>query len=336
MNKNLSLTLLSLALWNATVPAGANVATGGSYTLDRSLTSASQQSASGGVYSLTGSVGEGFSHVTGDNQVVAYPMKRVYDGFLSPLKVEPGMTNVLSLAGGTIQMALPGGVMPKAYEAMVETSLSDKPIAVAPATVQDAGQKLVSQHGSSVNAPLSIVEVRLLMDDDTLLTQNANNAGTFSFSFTDHGDGGGFLVTRLNELTGTWDRVSGDQSAMSSNSSSQFSVMQAGVYAVFQLSPGAGGPPYAFPVPWRPNVGQQSLYGSLQQGITFANLRAAGEIQIFNTVGELVREISIPENAMQLRWDGRTGDGAEAASGVYIWSVKSGGSRQIGKLMIIR
>lgn len=325
--------VLAILFLNLVRPAAADIASGGSFTLEKSLTSATRQSASGGVYSLVGSIGEGFSHVSGDNQAAKAPLKRVYDGFLLPLKVDSSMTNSMSISGGAIQLSFPAGTIPKAYEAMVETSVGATPIAADPTGFQQAGQKLVALLGSFVSVPLSIIEVRILMDDNTLLSDQGNGPDTLVMNYSDRGDGGTIFIDHFNESAQTWEKISGGESI--TGSSSRFTIMRAGVYALFQ-GPALSNTPYAFPVPWRPNHDNSSLYGTLREGITFANLGSGGSIQIYNLAGELVRALSIPAGSLQVKWDGKTDGGSTTASGVYIWTVESGRGRQTGKLMIIR
>jgi len=295
--------------------------------------SASPQTATDGSrFSLIGSFGEGFSHAAGDNQVLTAPMKRVYDGFLEPLKLDPSITNNLSLDGGDMGIVIPGGVVSQPYEAMVEMDPINKSITAPLSTFQQAIQQLVAIFGSYVSAPIAAVELRILLADNTILSQELSSAVEFSLRYTDRGDGGKFHIYRLDESGSNWSSAQG----IFDGGLAHFSQYQTGLFAVFQQGPVDVGRAYAFPVPWRPNGNNAALYGTLQDGITFTNTPTTGLITIYNIAGEMVRDIVIPPGSLQLRWDGKTGSGNDVASGVYIWSVESEGNRKTGKLMIIR
>jgi hypothetical protein len=331
MNKNF---LFALPLMWTAAALHADVATGGAYTLERTLLSATQQSSSGGIYTIVGSIGEGFSHVRGDNQAVKCPMKRIYDGFLPPLKTDPNVDAIFSVNNGAVEFTVPAGSLSVPYEVMAETDVVNQSIAADPSTLQLAGQRLTEQIGAYANSPLSTVEVRFLQDDNTIRSGQNNLPASFQMDYDNQVDD--ILIGHLNEVSQVWDKVSGAQSAASGTS--RFTILRSGVYSIFQQGPPASmiSTPYAFPVPWRPNHSNWALYGSLQDGITFANLAGSGNIQIFNLEGELVRTLTIPTGAMQMQWNGTTGSGKAVASGVYIWTLDDGGTRRFGKLMVIR
>lgn len=95
----------------------------------------------------------------------------------------------------------------------------------------------------------------------------------------------------------------------------------------------------AFPVPFRPNAGNSSRYGSWADGITFANCPGIGTIKIYTIAGDLVRKIDIASNLdinSDVKWNLKNENGDIVASGVYIWEVISGGNRKTGKLMVIK
>lgn len=91
---------------------------------------------------------------------------------------------------------------------------------------------------------------------------------------------------------------------------------------------------YAFPVPFRPNVGNTARYGSWAEGIKFVNLPSEGAINIYTISGRRVRSLSI--NLRQQAWDARNTEGQQVASGLYLWEIRSGNNRKTGKLVIIK
>jgi len=91
---------------------------------------------------------------------------------------------------------------------------------------------------------------------------------------------------------------------------------------------------YAYPVPFRPNVGDTARYGSWNDLITFTNLPAHGKIKIYAISGELVRSMDI--TAPSMKWDIKNSARQTVASGVYIWEVTVDNNRKTGKLVIIK
>lgn len=93
---------------------------------------------------------------------------------------------------------------------------------------------------------------------------------------------------------------------------------------------------YAYPVPFRPNSGRPSRYGSWTTGIRFINLPSEGTIRIYTVSGRLVRKISFSDDPGEIPWDVKNRCGQRVASGLYIWEVKSGDNRKTGKLVVIK
>jgi|GEM_PF-1260462 len=102
---------------------------------------------------------------------------------------------------------------------------------------------------------------------------------------------------------------------------------------------------YAYPVPFRPNIGNPNRYGAWTDGISFTNLPSIGKVRIYTITAEKVRELDIAtegsncahESGSQcLRWDAKNSAGETVASGVYIWEVIAGENRKTGKLAVIK
>jgi len=328
--------LLCLGLTFVT-PLTAAVSTGGVFSLDSSLVSAASQSATDGSrFSLRGSIGEGFCPATSKSEPLKVAFKRIYSGLLGvPPLVDPTKTNLMILNDGTIQIAIPAGAFAQPYEPMVEVDPLSFPIEGDPSMLPDASQKLADEFGAESDRPLAIYELRFLLGDGTLFSGDMPQPGNSSMMFTVAGNTGDVWVYHLNETGKMWMKAS----PVSTSSPINFLFNRAGITAVFQLQQTltAAGVVYAYPVPWRPNFNNPALYGTPQDGITFAGLPAAGVIGIYSLAGESIRDIVIPPGALKLAWDGKTGSGSDVASGVYIWSVQSAdGNRTTGKLMIIR
>lgn len=307
-------------------PVWALVSNGGNFILDSSLVSGSQQIATGGDFSVTGSAGEPFSHVTGDNRVVRAPLVRLFDGFLQPLWVDPASRNVLSLNNGGTVIIIPSGAMAEAYQADIELEPLSQPIVISPSVLSQANQQL------GMDLPISIIEMRLLGISGGLLPTVNMNQIDFQVDYP----GGAVGIYRFEDTNSSWEKVSGP-TTLRSGIIAHFTDRDAGIFALFSLSASAGlTEPYVFPVPWRPNGGNPLLYGTRLDGVTFANVSSAREVRIYSITGDLVRTIPVSAGSLQAWWDGRTDGGADAVSGVYIWTVEMDGSRRKGKLMVIR
>jgi hypothetical protein len=93
----------------------------------------------------------------------------------------------------------------------------------------------------------------------------------------------------------------------------------------------------AAPNPWL------ALRDASTGGIGFFNLPASGELRVYTVTGDLVRKISFSSTSLipwaginGVMWDGKNDNGEEAASGVYVWLLKSESLNKSGKVIIIR
>ncbi|MDR1696060.1 MAG: hypothetical protein LBR69_05480 [Endomicrobium sp.] len=97
----------------------------------------------------------------------------------------------------------------------------------------------------------------------------------------------------------------------------------------------------AYPNPWIPDSnrkdagGANKVHGTYEAGITFSGLPVSGgTIFIYNSTGEVIRKIRWASGD-KASWDGRNERHEYAASGVYIWVIKEGGTHT-GRIVIIR
>jgi len=83
-----------------------------------------------------------------------------------------------------------------------------------------------------------------------------------------------------------------------------------------------------YPNPWRSDR-------HASRDIRFDNLSLGANVKIFNTAGQLVREV--PVSGSTANWDRRNKSGDTVASGIYIFLIKdSSGSERKGKLAIVK
>jgi hypothetical protein len=181
--------------------------------------------------------------------------------------------------------------------------------------------------------------------DAACALKSVQGAPVLSLGYGD-ADGDGFVDGRpgtrvrslalwsLDEVSGNWLRVPGsrvDEGAGVVRAPLQhFSV-----YALAALPDQEVSAAYAYPVPWRPYGGDAARYGTRAGGITFANIPQEGNVSVYTLSGELVRRQEL-SGALKWVWDVRNGRGEPVASGVYLWSVRSGDKSKTGKLMVIR
>lgn len=83
----------------------------------------------------------------------------------------------------------------------------------------------------------------------------------------------------------------------------------------------------AYPVPFKPANGDTA--------ITFDNLAANTTIKIYTIMGEVVKTIRV-DGQTTVAWDVKNDNGANVASGVYVYQIKNAYSEKRGKLMVIR
>ncbi|PJA17646.1 MAG: hypothetical protein COX66_03845 [Elusimicrobia bacterium CG_4_10_14_0_2_um_filter_63_34] len=138
----------------------------------------------------------------------------------------------------------------------------------------------------------------------------------------------------LDEDSGNWLRVPGSQVDEAAGVV-RAPLQHFSVYALAASPDREVSAAYAYPVPWRPFGGNPARYGTLAGGITFANIPQDGNISVYTLSGELVRRQELT-GALKWVWDVRNSRGEPVASGVYLWSVRSGDKAKTGKLMVIR
>jgi len=74
-----------------------------------------------------------------------------------------------------------------------------------------------------------------------------------------------------------------------------------------------------------------------EEVVTFDQVRSGASVWVYTLTGEFVRSLAIPEDDDTVGWDLRNSDGAEVASGVYLFVVrKNGADIEHGKVAIIR
>ena len=139
----------------------------------------------------------------------------------------------------------------------------------------------------------------------------------------------------LNETTGKWEPLPTAEKTGSTVSAyaPHFSFFMVGGAVITSLSQAK-----VYPSPFRPNGPRAGTgagkTGTDAGGITFV-VPNGSRVEIYTARGELVSEGTNPSGG-SIVWDTRTKSGNKAASGVYLYLIKSPEGRQTGKLAIIR
>ncbi len=280
-------------------------------------------------------------------------------GFYNPphFTYQTILTTVLSMDSGNAQLSFPPSSVDKTvFDVAVNKDPISNPMVVDPAKINEAIQKTVRSEGNwSQPAPNNLSEV-VIFDEQDYYTRPLANKGTLAMRYSDaNNDGlvdGSNPPVRVNTLSAwgldetrnAWVELPGMGSDLASHTLTVY-FDRPGVYAMLGAQDLSISRNFkAFPVPFRPNgpsagngAGQT---GTEAEGITFYNAPQAGTIEIYTLDGRLVRRLDIPNdltlgNGYSVKWDVRTASGGRAASGVYIWRVKSDNSVMTGKLMVI-
>ncbi|MBI5594771.1 MAG: fibronectin type III domain-containing protein, partial [Elusimicrobia bacterium] len=114
------------------------------------------------------------------------------------------------------------------------------------------------------------------------------------------------------------------------------------LFAAFSPAAGDLSTVRVYPVPWRPNNadaddGKPWSAADPTSGIIFDNLPPDAKLAVYTVAGSLVWDAQGPAQGGLRRWDARTGDGRDVASGVYFLVVTGpDGATRVEKLAVIR
>lgn len=156
----------------------------------------------------------------------------------------------------------------------------------------------------------------------------AMTGGAFSVPFVTALSGGGaasggaFSVSAMN--------LGGPSFSSAAPGGGVFSVDTGGAPALVLVNVTARGDlgaAHCYPVPFRRAAGHTR--------ITFTALTRSASVRIYTVSGELVRALEKNDSGETLDWDLKNSRGQAVASGVYVFTVKSGSRKNDGKLMVI-
>jgi kumamolisin len=107
------------------------------------------------------------------------------------------------------------------------------------------------------------------------------------------------------------------------------------LFAPFFVAAAASGdlaPVQIFPQPWELGAPGSAYFATV---LTFSNLPAGADVKIYTIAGELVWEGSASVSGVAT-WNGANRFGRAAASGTYLVSIDSGGSKRLRRVVLIR
>jgi hypothetical protein len=119
-----------------------------------------------------------------------------------------------------------------------------------------------------------------------------------------------------------------DGSISNSDGSVSAKINTSGVYVLAAAISTNLSNSFAYPVPFKPSNGDTV--------ITFANLAPGSTIRVYTIMGELVNTLTDIDANGKITWDVKNSNGANVASGVYIYQIKNSYSEKRGKLMVVR
>jgi len=351
-------SLLSLAatagLFTAP-PLFAVLPSGGDYQLESSVVdNGGGERMTGGDYLATGSLAQAHMPAnTGSSSGGEYSNRL---GFYNPphFTYQNGLTTVLPMSSDAQLSFPPGSIDKESFDITINKDPVGNPLVVDPSKVSEAIQRLVHNEGGWAQPAYNNMAEVAIFDEQGYYTQPLAHRGTLVMRYRDaDSDGlvdGSNPPVRVNTLT-AWGLDEGRNSWVELPGTGPDRVSQTitayfdspGVYAMLGAQDLSISRYFkAYPVPFRPNGPQagigQGQTGSESAGITFENVPQSGTIEIYTLDGRLVRKLDIPSALPApyiVKWDVRTNSGSKAASGVYIWRLKSDNDVLTGKLMVI-
>lgn len=344
----------AIALLLAPARSGALLSVSGEYGLESSVQDNGGGSLlSGGEYASRGSAGQRLSSDGAGLSVAGPYVSR--GGFYNPphFTFQKGLVSVVSFGSGSASLSLPAGAVDKeVFDITLNKDPVSEPVSVDPGLIESANWKIEANEGAWSHLFQNNLTEMSLFDEQDSWSKPFTRGGMLSMRYKDdNGDGildGSSPPVRvdtikpwaLDEELAMWAKLPAS-SFDKAGRTITVPFMSPGVYALLGMLDESVKDTYAFPVPFRP-AGPKAGAGAGQSGteadgITFANVPQAGDIEIYTLDGRLVRKLPIPAGLVipKLKWDVRTAGGERAASGVYIWRVTAGDNSKTGKLMII-
>jgi len=224
----------------------------------------------------------------------------------------------------------------KAFDEKGFIDISTEPVTVTEDKIEEANYKIDSYQilGSG---PEEVRELNFFDENLNLkekkFTKGVDIVIEYSDSLANQLNNRDVELCYLNEEKNIWVKIK-NYEVDKENKKITAKVYHFSFFAVFKKVNYDLSDVYAYPVPWKPNDGDDNT-GILTSGITFNSTPDVGTIKIFTISGKLVKKIDI-QAGYEPKWDGKNDKGKDVASGVYIYLIENERSKKTGKLMIIR
>ncbi|MCX5788392.1 MAG: T9SS type A sorting domain-containing protein [Elusimicrobia bacterium] len=342
--------LLLLALAR---PGGAEVSSGGAYTLEQSALASGGAAVSGGEFALASAAGDASASAPGARtRRSGAGGEDLRSGLFNPppMSMSSATVGVVGTPDGALLAVVPPGANgEKSFDLVLRRDPVTRPVMANPDLIDDATRKFnANSNGVAPIDRKNIWELNVMNEEGFVPAVFAKPVQlAFAYSDPKNQHPKSLAVWTMDPATARWVKVPGSH-ADATGGQVFAAVSHFSVYAVLAQADEDVADAYAFPVPFRPNgtnagtgpgqTGAEYQPGVPLTGITFTNLPSEGAIEIYTLSGQLVRRIDIPATlgVFQLQWDVRNGAGQAVVSGVYIWKVASQTSHKTGRLMVIR
>jgi hypothetical protein len=226
-----------------------------------------------------------------------------------------------------VSVSMPADSLDEDWYITIDTNVSSN-------VIDDAAGKAETDWGYHF-LPDTICECKIYDNSGNPIASTFDNRAVISIACTSPTISvNGLSVWYLDTSRSLWTKL--PSTVDTGNNRIEAETEHLSIFALMTKSANAGDDIFAYPVPWRPNADDPDRYGTESGGIIFSNLPNPSKIKIYNTAGELVKELSHTESDPAETWDGKTTSGRDAASGVYIYVVEFGSAKKFGKLMVIR
>jgi hypothetical protein len=150
-----------------------------------------------------------------------------------------------------------------------------------------------------------------------------------------------FRIYYLNESTGLWEIVPGEQKVDKEKRTVEATIKHFSVYRILQITSYASNlkDVYVYPNPYRPNdddLGNGDDSDSRFNHIKFENITQTAKIRIYTVSGELVNTLEDKKD-WAIDWYVDNNRGQRVASGVYIYIITDDdGNKKIGRVTVVR
>ncbi len=172
-------------------------------------------------------------------------------------------------------------------------------------------------------------------EDVSLVIQYSNTAAR-------EGNPNNFRIYYLNEITGQWEIVEGEQVVDKENRTVEVKIKHFSIYRIFATVDFVNNLKnvHVFPNPYKPNDDDRStgedghpVYGR----VTFQNITKTSKVKIYTISGELVNSLDPVQSDGSAYWNVDNKNGEKVASGIYVYVITDDdGNKKVGRITVVR